>query len=164
MIRDGDDGVHGLEGVFSVAISPDGMFLYTSSGRFGGDSGVSAFKISDDGRLTLLEEHIHGEVDYLDRFLGGNELAVSPDGSVLVVTGTRSSTLVVFDIDRATGRLTYAETIPVNSGATMFDVGTAGLGPAGICFDTTGEFVYIAQEGDKSVAVFKRGASAEMVQ
>ena len=154
--RDESDGIHGLEQVMGVVISPDRKFVYSVSGRFSGDNAVSVFKIQEDGRLAVVQEFIAGEDACMSEFAGGNKIAVSPDGTIVIATGTRSATLVVFDRDLETGRLSYVETIPVSSGSTMFNVITAGLGPAGICFDPSGEFFYVALEGDKSIAVFKR--------
>lgn len=146
IIADEKDGVHGLSGAMSVAVSADGRFLYSSSGRFRGDSAVSVFKISEDGRLSVIEEHISGR-DPTGNFLGGNELLVSPDGKNVYATGTRSATLAGFSRDVKTGMLKFIETV---------SLGGNELGPAGLAIGADGDYLYVAVEGSGGIAVFRR--------
>jgi 6-phosphogluconolactonase (cycloisomerase 2 family) len=46
-----------FEGAGSIIITPDRRFLFTTNG---GDNSVSSFKISDDGRLTLVDVNATG--------------------------------------------------------------------------------------------------------
>ncbi len=72
VIRDGEAGVTGIEGIFNVACSPDGRHVYTASGRFRGDNAVSAFSVGRDGTLTLKQELFDGDGQLKD-YEGGNE-------------------------------------------------------------------------------------------
>jgi Lactonase, 7-bladed beta-propeller len=47
-----DSAPNAFEGASSIFITPDRRFLFTTNG---GDNSVSSFKISDDGRLTLVD-------------------------------------------------------------------------------------------------------------
>ncbi len=71
--------MHGLAGAMAVAVSPDGRHVYVSAGRFGGDDAVIVFRLAGHGRLAVIQEFLDGGGE-LQGFLGGNELAVSPDG------------------------------------------------------------------------------------
>ncbi|MGB7345956.1 MAG: beta-propeller fold lactonase family protein [Pirellulaceae bacterium] len=146
VLRDGEKNVEGLSGVFALSISDDGKFIYTSSGRFRGDSAVGVFMLNENGDLEVVQELISGR-DQMGDFLGGNELAISPDGKNVYVTGTRSSTLAGFARDTETGKLTFIETVPF---------GPRKLGPAGIAISPHGEYVYAAVEGESSIAIFRR--------
>ena len=141
ILRDEIDGVHCLAGAMRVACSPDGRFVYTSSGRFRGDNAVGVFRVGDDGRLTVVQE-LHAGDDGIGDFAGGNEVAVSPDGQFVVACGTTSSTLACFARDADSGELTHIETTPV------------GGMPAGLCFSPDSKRIYVALEGESCVAVW----------
>ncbi|NNE00241.1 MAG: beta-propeller fold lactonase family protein [Pirellulaceae bacterium] len=146
VLRDGEKNILGLSGVFAADISTDGKFVYTSSGRFGGDSAVGVFTFDDTGDLQVVQEMISGR-EKMGEFLGGNELVISPDGKNVYVTGTRSSTLAGFARDSDTGKLTFIETVPF---------GAKKLGPAGIAISPYGDYVYAAVEGESAIAIFRR--------
>ncbi len=146
VLRDNNNGIQGLSGVFAVDVSSDGKFVYTSSGRFQGDSAVGAFTFDDDGNLKVVQELISGR-DKLGNFLGGNELVISGDGRNVYVTGSRSSTLAGFSRDEKTGKLNFIEVVPF---------GAKNLGPAGIAISPDGGYVYAAVEGESTIAVFRR--------
>ena len=154
IVRNGG-GVDGLDGAMSVTTSPDGEFLYSASGRFTDESSIGVFKIQNDGTLSLIQEFICGKEGPLKDFSGANKIAVSPDGNAVIVTGTRSTNLAVFDRDLQTGKLRFVELTPIGSGWKTF-TGKTILGPAGIRFDSTGEYFYVSLEGDDSIAVYRR--------
>jgi 6-phosphogluconolactonase (cycloisomerase 2 family) len=148
VIKDGQGGAHGLVGAFGVVISPDGRHIYVSSGRFGGANAVSAFRLTDAGEIDFIQEFIDGQGE-LQGFLGGNHLAVSPDGLNVYAAATRSGSIASFRRDPASGKLTYLETIP--------DCGEGGRnGAAGISISPDNKFVYVATEDKKAISIFKR--------
>ena len=149
VVKDEQGGVHGLAGVFSVACSPDSKFVYTSSGRFDGDSTICAFRRMPDGMLSLIQEIFDGQ-EGLVGFVGGNEVRISPDGQSLYAVGSRSNSVVVFRRDAENGKLTYLQ--------TMHDSNFAGKNgsASGVGISPDGEYVYIAGEYDNSVLMFKR--------
>lgn len=151
ILKDETGDVHALMGVSSVAASSDGKFVYTSSGRFLGDSAVSAFKVEKDGTLSVMQEFMSDETaegdNAIKNFLGGNEILITSDGRNVYAAGTRSSSIACFDRDPKTGRLTVRTTI---------DVGNGELGPAGLGVSPDGKFLYAAVEGDGVLAIFER--------
>ena len=103
-LYDDQDGIEGLGGASSVAMSPDGRNVYVTGGS---DDSVAVFARGDDrGTLTFVEVHS------LDRFgfpaLGSpTSVAVSPDGRNLYVGDTEG--LAVFERQPASGSLGFLE-------------------------------------------------------
>jgi 6-phosphogluconolactonase (cycloisomerase 2 family) len=149
IIRDGEGQASALNGAMTPLVTPDGKFLYVNSGRFSGDSGVTAFTIGEDGLLKFLEEHL-GETGEVKNYAGGNTLAVTPDGRNLYAVATRSGTLACFARDPETGKLTYQETLADDTGR-----GELG-GAAGVAVSPDGRFVYVAAEFDNALTVYQR--------
>ncbi|MCH7800856.1 MAG: beta-propeller fold lactonase family protein [Chloroflexi bacterium] len=61
VLKDEEGDVHGLDGAMGVAVSQDGQFVYTSAGRFQGDSAVGVYKFDKAGKLALVQELMNGE-------------------------------------------------------------------------------------------------------
>ena len=150
VIKDEEGDVHGLAGAFGVVVSPDGRFAYVCAGRFQGDNAISAFRMGDDGRLVFLQEFLNGQGE-LKNFEGGNHLGISPDGSNVYAAATRSGTIACFGRDRASGKLTYIETIPDGP-----RVGESAAVAVSISPD--GRFAYVPTEDKKAISVFRREA------
>jgi 6-phosphogluconolactonase len=79
-----------------LKITPDGRFLY---GTNRGHDSLAAYRIGDDGRLTLI-----GIQPSLGQ--GPQNLAIAPDGALLLCANMPGNNVAVFRIDPATGRLT----------------------------------------------------------
>jgi 6-phosphogluconolactonase len=78
-----------------LKITPNGRFLY---GTNRGHDSIAAYRISDDGRLTLLEiEPSLGK--------GPQNLAITPGGDLLLCANMPGKNVVVFRIDAQTGSL-----------------------------------------------------------
>jgi 6-phosphogluconolactonase (cycloisomerase 2 family) len=148
VVKDEENGVHGLAGAMGVVVSPDGRFVYVSAGRFQGDNAVSTFRLGSDGKLSLVQEILNGEGE-LRGFEGGNHLDISPDGLNLYVSATRSRSVACFRRDPETGKLRVLETLPDGGDAT--ENGAAGIGVS-----PDGRFVYVATEDGKALSVFRR--------
>ena len=79
-----------------VKITPNGRFLY---GTNRGHDSIAAYRTGDDGRLTLLAiEPSRGKEP--------QNLAITPDGGLLLCANNVSNNVVVFRIDPQTGALT----------------------------------------------------------
>jgi 6-phosphogluconolactonase (cycloisomerase 2 family) len=140
---------HGLAGAMTPAVSPDGRFVYVCSGRFRGDDAVVVFRMGSNGHLVFVQEFLNGGEGGLEDFLGGNQIAISPDGRNVYAAATRSGTVAAFRRDPDTGQLTYLQTLP--------DGGEGGeLGAAGIGVSPNGRFVYVATEDKLAISVFRR--------
>ena len=79
-----------------LKITPDGNFLY---GTNRGHDSVAAYRIGEDGKLTLLA--IHPSLGK-----GPQNLLITPDGQWLLCANMPGNSVVVFRIDPKTGGLT----------------------------------------------------------
>jgi 6-phosphogluconolactonase (cycloisomerase 2 family) len=150
VLTNGRDGVKGLAGAVGIECSPDGKFVYTTSGRFNGDQAVGAWKVAPDGSLTVLQEFLNDAGDLRD-FTGGNDLRLSPDGRQLYASGTTSCGLACFGRDPATGKLEYLTTL--RNEATGLG---SQLGANGLACSSDNRFVYLALEDAGAISVFER--------
>jgi 6-phosphogluconolactonase (cycloisomerase 2 family) len=148
-ITNGQGNAAGLAGAFGVAISPDGRFVYTISGRFKGDDAVSVFRNGDDKTLTFVQMLRDGQ-DGLSDFRGGNDLVLSPDGLSLIATASRSNALANFRRDPSTGKLSVVEILHDDPLADR-QLDLVG----GVAISPDGKFVYAASELDTAVAIFQ---------
>ena len=150
ILRDGNGKAEGLSGAFSLSVSPDGRFVYLSSGRFRGNDAISIFEKQKDGRLALVDE-MFNYTDKLERFVGGNEIIISQDGKYAYAVGSRSDSLVAFDRDPQTGKLKQTQyLVDGNNG-----VGPMVL-PGGLTVSPDGRFVYVASEGSSAITIFEQ--------
>jgi 6-phosphogluconolactonase (cycloisomerase 2 family) len=141
--------VTGVQGLVDVVPGPDGRFVTTCSGRFRGPTSVASFRYQDDGHLSFVQ----AVKSYAGKFVGGNQLAVSPDGRSVYAAGTLSGVVACAGRDPAAGTLTPRGVVPVggppaSEGATMR--------PAGVTISHDGKFVYVATEDKSSIAIFRR--------
>src|SRR5262245_30639679 len=103
-LLDGVAGVDGLEKAEAVAITPDGAHVLVAGG---GEDKISVFRRDPTtGMLAFVEVHTDG-VNGVDGINDASDIAVSPDGTRVYVTGSVDDSLAVFGRDPATGRLTY---------------------------------------------------------
>jgi DNA-binding beta-propeller fold protein YncE len=112
--------MHGNSLGSGLAITPDGQWLY--------EIGVNKAKmqllgIRKDGSLTP----VHQTIDLPYSPWG---VAISPDGSTLIVT-TTGRQIASYSIDRSTGKVTSVSTL------------TVSVTPVGIAIDSRSHFVYV---------------------
>jgi 6-phosphogluconolactonase len=90
------EGYDGTSYCADVKITPNGHFLY---GTNRGHDSIAAYRIGEDGQLTLLEiEPSLGQ--------GPQNLAITPGGELLLCANMPGNNVVVFRIDAQTGGLT----------------------------------------------------------
>ncbi len=152
---DGVGGVDGLGGACGVTMSPDGEHVYVA-GEF--DDAVALFaRDGATGRLTFTEAVFDG-IGGVAGLSGANDIAASPDGSHLYVTGWFDDSLVTFIRDSDTGSLSFAQ--------VLYDetAGVDGLfGARSVVVSPDGAHVYAAGEYDNAVGVFARdGISGQL--
>jgi len=148
--RDGVDGVDGLAGPLSVAVSPDGAHLYAAGGS---DNAVAVFRRSPvTGGLSFVELQKEG-VNGLN-IAGTHSVAVSPDGANVYASGQSDDAVAVFRRNPTTGALTLLDVL-----AEGVD-GVDGLfGALWVALSPDGAHVYVSGTHDNAVAVFDRDAA-----
>jgi 6-phosphogluconolactonase (cycloisomerase 2 family) len=157
-LRDGVAGVDGLLAAVAIAVSPDGAHVYVAGNS---DDKIAVFeRDATSGALAFVESIANGAgeppADGLD---GASEIAMTPDGALLYVTGTseNGSTIAVFQRDAATGALAFVQV--ERSGENGFD-GFAN--PFGVAVAAGERNVYVTGLEDGGVAVLapEPGAAA----
>ena len=104
MRRTTGNGSGGESYTADLKITPDGQFLYGSNR---GHDSIAIYRISDDGRLSLLD--ITPSLGQ-----GPQNLAIIPGGELLLCANRPGGNVAVFRIDSETGHLsTVGEPIPV---------------------------------------------------
>lgn len=145
--RDGVDGVDGLGGASSVAVSPDGRQVYVAASI---DNAVVVFaRDVDTGGLGFVEMERDG-VGGVDGLLAARSVTVSPDGRRVYV-GSFEGAVALFARDAQSGGLEFVE-------VARDGVDVNGLGSVGsIAVSPDGENVYATGfnfETGGSVVVF----------
>jgi 6-phosphogluconolactonase len=104
------DDFDGTSHCADLKITPDGRFLY---GTNRGHDSIAAYRIAEDGRLTLLAiEPSLGK--------GPQNLAITPSGNLLLCANMPGSNVALFRIDQQTGSLaTVGEPISIPSPACI---------------------------------------------
>ncbi len=106
--KNGLAGVDGLDGVFRVAVSPDGGHVYTAS--FDGNA-VTAFRRDPtNGKLTYLVAYKDG-FGGLDGLGFSSSVTVSQDGTRVLATGYNDDAVAIFERDATTGLLAQSQVI-----------------------------------------------------
>jgi 6-phosphogluconolactonase len=119
MISTLPEGFAGTSKTADVRVTPDGRFLY---GTNRGHDSLAAYAIAADGRLRLIDI-------VPSRGRGPQNIAISPDGGLLVCGNMPGDSVAVFRIDRATGRLTpLGDPLRVTSPSSIAIVGPAAAG------------------------------------
>ncbi|HCO92999.1 MAG TPA: hypothetical protein DIU00_03460 [Phycisphaerales bacterium] len=135
VIKNEQGGIYGLQGIWDVTCSPDGVFVYTNAQ--GKHDAVCAFKRIVDGTLSLVQQ-INGNEGQVG-LDGGTRLRVSPDGQHLYALGGSSDSIVTFQRHRKTGKLTYLQTHSFRRiGKYCF--------PADLGISPDGTYVYVGGE------------------
>ncbi|WP_182867220.1 beta-propeller fold lactonase family protein [Rhodopirellula sp. JC639] len=98
--------LHGdsLYGIRRSVASPDGTFLYVPAEY---SDAINVLQIDSSGTLSVVQSITISEDGNLDRV---NALALAPDGSQLLATSTTTKSLLIYDIDSASGTLTLSQT------------------------------------------------------
>jgi len=137
---DGMAGVDGLNGGYSVVVSPDGHHIY-ATGEW--DDAVAVFaRDAATGRLTSVQVSRHAMLD------SATGLAISPDGNQLYVASKLADSVSVLRREPGTGRLTLVESHTDNLD-----------GARDVALSPDGRHVYATAGLDDTLVVFERDAT-----
>lgn len=145
--------VSGLEGVTAIALAPDGRHLYAAGANA---NGVAVFaRDSVTGGLEFVHALLNGVagLQFLERPSG---VAVTADGTQVLVTARNSSALHVFARETDDGSADFGRLTPqaVHRNGQQ---GVQGLsGAFGVVLSADDMHVYVAAEASNSVVRFTR--------
>lgn len=97
----GEDGIVGLEGMYDVAVAPDGGYVYVAA-QYDNSLGVFA-RDSDTGALRFIEVQKDG-IGGVDGLGVCWAAAVSPDSAFVYVSGASDNAIGAFSVDLAADR------------------------------------------------------------
>jgi len=150
-VKNGVGGVDGLDGAYSVVVSPDGRNVYAAG--YISDALVAFTRDATTGRLTMLGVLKDG-VDGVDGLNGARMASVSPDGRHVYTAGYSDNALAVFSRDDATGDLAFVQMLRDG------DPGVDGLARAvSVAVSPDGLHVYAVGYSDQSVTALSRNAT-----
>jgi DNA-binding beta-propeller fold protein YncE len=149
-----------LAGAGKLAFSPDGNFVYLADAA--GDK-LLVLSRGGDGRLTHLVTYEQGQLVpfqlpngqpgfiTIDGLGAPSDIAVSPDGRFVYVSGYDSSAVAIFERNLADGKLRYRGR--AKDGQQGFD----GLAqPRALAISPDGGYLYVAGAGENALAVLAR--------
>lgn len=159
---DGAGGNDGLRGAISLALDPTDSTLYVAAQTDGAGAAVGSGALGVFSRDTSARSTVFGELTFLEvhrngaggtgtqGLAGASSVAVSFDGRYVYSTGWTDNAVTVFE-RAAGGALTYREV--KEDGVGIVD-GISGANDVAERGD--GQFLYVAGNGEASVAVFRR--------
>ncbi|MDJ0654108.1 MAG: beta-propeller fold lactonase family protein [Xanthomonadales bacterium] len=151
-VRNGIDGVSGLNGVTDLAISGDGQNLYAVASL---DSAVTVFDRDPvSGELSISQDlRNDGTISGLS---GASAIALSADDRHVYVSGRNTGTLAVFARDEMDGTLTFLQGIQ-----NGLDGVVSMAQPVDLAVSAGGDQLYVVSALDNSLLVFDRDADEQ---
>ena len=165
---------HGLTGPGDVAVSPDGLNVYSSAGDANGSLAIFS-RNPTTGALTQLA----GQAGCISSTGNGGacatgtamtslvDVTVSPDGKSVYAVSAGDNSVVVLDRDASTGALTQQTGVwrcvsETGSGGSCID-GRALDGPRSVTVSPDNTHVYVASIVSDAVAVFSRNTLSGVI-
>lgn len=150
VLQDNVKGVDGLEGIVSLAVSPDGKQVYAAGSR---DNAVAVFNRSLTTGGLAFTQILRDGVGGITGIESISSVTLSPDGKQVYATSSTDMAVAIFSRSAA-GRL--AEIQVVKNGVGGVD-GLDGASAAAVSPD--GKQVYTTADQDNAVTVFARDAA-----
>lgn len=147
---DGMGGVTSLAAVRGVAISPDGLFVYTAALT---DSAVTVFSRNPNtGQLTFVQAIFDLDTGgSFDGLGGAMDLTISPDGLHLYAAARSDDAVVAFSRNTMMGTLALISVYSNNSGP-----GFGMDAPERLQLSPDGQYLYVIAEQSQSIVSFSR--------
>jgi 6-phosphogluconolactonase (cycloisomerase 2 family) len=150
LVKDEVGSIHFLDGVGSIAISPDGKNLYAASRN---DDALNMFSRNPTSGALALMDAIGDSPASGDGLDGARAVAASPDGTYVAVASQFDNTLVIFKRDPADGALKFAQVFRDGVDSQMLSVADA------LSISPDSNSIYVSGYGDNGVAVFQRAGA-----
>ena len=156
--RDGVDGVQGLDGALSIALSADGASVYVA-GFYGHSVAVFA-RDAATGLLSFVQA-VRSGVEGVQGLKGATGMVASSDGAHLWAAGWADKSIVLFARDTNGGRLGFVE---ARRDVVTDWIGMGQVNPPLVSPD--GRYLYAASYSYNSILVFStdEGGMAPIVR
>jgi 6-phosphogluconolactonase (cycloisomerase 2 family) len=150
-IIDGTGEADLLDDTDDVAISRDGEHVYVTGA--GDDDGVSVFRRNQRNQKLSFVQDLADDTDGVNGLATAEDVAVSPDGRFVYVTGYGDDALAVFKRNPRSGRLRF-DTAKLNLQGDNDRMD----GPVGVSVSPDNDFVYVTAQDDdaNSITWFER--------
>jgi len=143
---DGMGGITGMQGTYSLMVTPDGEHVY-ATGSY--DNAIVAFsRNTNNGRLSFVQKYVDNTngIDGLD---GATAVVVSPDGMTVIVAGSNEDALSAFTRNPTDGTLSFINKMTNGSG------GISGMEyPIALLMSPNGENMYTTSFGNGALVSF----------
>ncbi len=147
-----------LDGCHDLVVSPDGRFLFTVSIKHGN---LSIYSIDgQSGRLTLDTVFRSNGESGINGLRGAHSLAVHPDSNEVVVTGSRSNTVVIFSLNGSDW--VHSQSISGHEWGEIQNLNSLSL--RGIKYDLQGDRLFVVAHEENTVYLFARELSSRSWQ
>ena len=151
-LKDGVGGVDGLNGAYTVIVSPDNAHVYAAAYN---DDAVTVFtRNTTTGKLTYMELHQDdsqgGSVNSLN---AARSVSISSDGLMVYAVSSSDDGLVAFTRNTATGRLSFdSEYLDGVGGVNGLD------GTRYLAISPDDLYIYTVSTGDDAISSFVNAA------
>lgn len=144
----------GLDGVYDLKLSSDGLHLYAAGKR---SNAIAHFAVNaSDGSLAY-QSHISNGTSGNNFMLGPVRMSLSPLDDQLYVASDFGGAIQVFDRNSSTGSLSYQTSYKNEVG------GITGMeAPSSIQVSSDGAQVYVTARADSSVLIFNRNGNGSL--
>jgi predicted outer membrane repeat protein len=150
-LKEGVNGVSGLDGPRQVVVSPDGAHVYVTSHISAVTGSIAVFsRSSADGRLSFVTSYSDGSGGF-DDLAGAHGLAFSHDGGHLYVSANWDKAVTLFQRNPGNGHLT-----PVQTQKDGNDGVDSLYGAMGLQLSPDGTRLYVAAYFNGTLTVFDR--------
>ena len=145
-IKDGINGVDGLDGAASISTSLDGQYFYVTSFA---ESAISVFSLGTGGDLDFVKVYKQG-VDGVMGITGVRRGTMNPDGAHFYAAGEQDNSVAVFIVLPSTGELLFSKHLVDGDGDNN---GMGGVYSVGVSPD--GRFIYTAGAIDDAIGIYR---------
>ncbi|MBX3415310.1 MAG: beta-propeller fold lactonase family protein [Pirellulales bacterium] len=150
VVRDGVNGVTGLQGVYDLVTSSDGLYAYSAAYT---SSAISVFARDPATGMLTQQQVLQDDVGGVAGIGATRALRISPDGKFLYAAGQNDNSIAIFDRNSLNGQLTYLSSYS-NGGVLN---GLTAVNAMNISND--GKFLYASSEQNHSLSTFARDQS-----
>jgi 6-phosphogluconolactonase (cycloisomerase 2 family) len=143
------------EGINDIAVSHDGRHVYGATKYW---DMITVFKWNDNADSLQIVQELFDDKDGVHGLDGASNLTISPDGEHVYVASGTNNTVVAFQRNQISGKLTHLEVKKHGIDSVDFI-----QDPNAIAISPDGTHVFVTSATHGSVAIFLRNASTGLL-